>query len=58
VLDECFPEFRPYLGTCATPGCEHAGEDGCAIRSSVGSGHITAERYAGYLRLREDWGNE
>lgn len=58
VLDECFPEFRPYLGACTSPSCEHAGEDGCAVRAAVGSGHITAERYASYLRLREEWDDE
>ncbi len=56
-LDECFPEFRPYLGDCRFGrGCSHTHEPGCAIREAVENGEISAARYESYrvLRTEED----
>jgi ribosome biogenesis GTPase len=51
-LDQCFPEFRPYLGECRFQDCAHDTEPSCAVRAAVQSGHITAGRYESYLKLR------
>lgn len=52
-LDQCFPEFRPLLGTCRFQDCAHDREPNCAVRAAVESGAIAAARFDSYLRLRE-----
>jgi ribosome biogenesis GTPase len=51
-LDWCFPEFRPYLGTCHLANCIHVHEPDCAIRKLVEQGVIDGERYRSYCHLR------
>jgi len=53
-LDECFREFRQYIPSCRFGNCTHRVEPGCAVRAAVEQGRISAERYDGYLRLREE----
>jgi ribosome biogenesis GTPase / thiamine phosphate phosphatase len=53
-LDRCFPEFRPYIGHCRFADCTHVVEPGCAILAAVAQGSVSAERYASYLKLREE----
>jgi ribosome biogenesis GTPase / thiamine phosphate phosphatase len=53
-LAHCFPEFRPFLGSCKFQDCSHNHEPSCAIRSAVESGQISRERYESYLKLREE----
>lgn len=50
-LDDCFLEFRPYLGHCKFGDCGHAHEPGCAVRAAVADGTIGASRYDSYLKL-------
>jgi ribosome biogenesis GTPase len=50
-LDHCFPEFRPYLGTCRLADCTHIHEPGCAVLSAVAARAIDVERYDSYCRL-------
>jgi ribosome biogenesis GTPase len=53
-LDQCFPEFEPYLGECRyTRSCTHTHEPGCAVRKAVDAGAVTATRYESYRRMRE-----
>jgi len=62
-LDRCFPEFRPYLGTCRLSDCSHLHEPHCAVRAAVAAGAVDGERYDSYCRLNgqesgtalEDW---
>lgn len=51
-LDDCFPEFRPFLGTCFYPDCSHLHEPDCAVRRAVAEGLIPAVRYESYAILR------
>lgn len=51
-LDQCFPEFRPYLGTCRFQDCGHEVEPGCAIRAAVAEGVVSADRHESYCKLR------
>jgi ribosome biogenesis GTPase len=50
-LDRCFPEFRPYLGSCRLSDCSHLHEPHCAVRAAVASHAIDGERYESYCRL-------
>jgi ribosome biogenesis GTPase len=50
-LDTCFPEFRPYLGTCRLADCTHIHEPGCAVLAAVEARALDAERYDSYCRL-------
>jgi ribosome biogenesis GTPase len=50
-LDFCFPEFRPYLGTCRLADCTHIHEPGCAVLAAVEARTLDAERYDSYCRL-------
>jgi ribosome biogenesis GTPase len=53
-LDTCFPELRPYLGTCRFGDCAHVTEPDCAIRAAVADGSIDAGRYESYCRMRQE----
>lgn len=51
-LDDCFIEFRPYLGQCFYPDCTHVHEPGCAVKEALEEGKIGQERYESYVALR------
>jgi ribosome biogenesis GTPase len=53
-LDQCFPEFRPFLGECRFGDCTHRVEPECAVRAAVDAGAITRVRYDGYRKLRAE----
>ena len=50
-LDDCFIEFRPFLGKCRFGDCSHVHEPGCAVRDAVAARAIGASRYDSYLKL-------
>lgn len=50
-LDNCFREFRPYLGQCRFNDCQHLSEPGCAINAAVTDGHILKRRMESYQKL-------
>ncbi len=50
-LDDCFPEFRPYLGQCRYADCRHRTEPNCGVRAAVESGPIARDRYESYRVL-------
>jgi ribosome biogenesis GTPase / thiamine phosphate phosphatase len=54
-LAACFPEMRPYLGSCRfSSDCQHLDEPGCAIRKAVMAGQINPRRYKNYLQLMQE----
>jgi ribosome biogenesis GTPase len=53
-LDACFPEFRPFLASCRFADCRHLVEPGCAVRDAVAENSVSAERYASYVKLRNE----
>jgi len=53
-LEQNYPEFRRYLGTCRFGDCRHASEPGCALRAAVESGAVAARRLASFHQLREE----
>jgi ribosome biogenesis GTPase len=46
-----FPEFEPFLGTCAFNDCRHIEEPRCAIRAAVAAGRISEARHDSYRRM-------
>jgi len=53
-LDALFPEFRPHLAACRFADCTHRREPDCGVRTAVGTGEVSAERYESYRKLREE----
>jgi len=53
-IDACFREFLPHLPECRFGNCTHRVEPGCGVQAALEAGHISAERYASYLKLREE----
>lgn len=53
-LDQCFPEVRSRAGACRFSTCRHLAEPGCAVREAVDRGEVATERYASYVKLREE----
>ena len=47
----CFPEFRDHLGGCAFNDCSHLHEPRCSVRTAVGRGDVSEERYDSYRRM-------
>lgn len=50
-LQDCFREFRPYLGKCRFLDCAHGKEQGCAVLQAVEKGIIPRTRHESYVRL-------
>ena len=53
-LEQSYPEFRRFLGTCRFSDCRHVHEPGCAIVAAVGDGWIAPRRLESFLKLREE----
>jgi ribosome biogenesis GTPase len=53
-LDSCFPEFRPYIPQCRFADCTHTAEPACGVKEAVEGGELSRERYASYLKLRDE----
>lgn len=53
-LDQAYPEFRRYLGTCRFADCIHVREPGCAVRAAVEAGEIARIRFESFLKLRDE----
>ena len=63
-LQNCFPEFRPWLGGCRFDDCAHLKEPGCAVLEALRNGEIAPSRHESYRKLYEisaqyrDWENK
>ena len=53
-LDACFPELRPFVAQCRFADCTHTAEPDCGVKEAVARGEIDSERFASYLKLREE----
>ena len=49
-----FPEMLRSSAACRFTPCTHTHEPGCAVKSAVESGEISAERYSSYLGMLEE----
>jgi ribosome biogenesis GTPase len=50
-LDQCFADFKPFLGDCRYGDCRHRSEPGCRIRQAVEEGAIARDRWESYGAL-------
>jgi ribosome biogenesis GTPase / thiamine phosphate phosphatase len=50
-LDQCFADFKPFLGECRYGDCRHQSEPGCRIREAVEQGAIGQDRWESYCAL-------
>ncbi len=50
-----FPEMLKASENCRFTPCTHTHEPGCAVKSAVGEGTISSERYASYLGMLEEY---
>jgi len=48
-----FPELRERAAVCRFNDCSHLREPGCAVRSAVAAGAVSANRYESYRRILE-----
>jgi ribosome biogenesis GTPase len=51
-----FPEMLRVADNCRFTPCTHTHEPGCAVKTAVDSGEISAERYNSYLGMLEEDG--
>ena len=56
-LEDCFPEFEPYLGRCRYTGCSHTAERGCAVLEAVEEGKIVPSRHQSYCAIYQQLKN-
>jgi ribosome biogenesis GTPase len=49
-----FPEIAAHASGCRFADCTHSHEPDCSVRTAVESGDIDRERFASYLKLRDD----
>jgi len=53
-LVTAFPEIAAEIGGCRFSDCSHTHEPDCAVRVAVEDGVIDAERYASFLKIRDN----
>ncbi|MDB6163924.1 MAG: rsgA [Xanthomonadaceae bacterium] len=51
---ENFADIDALAEQCRFRDCRHAGEPGCAVRTAIDAGTLTAQRYAHYLKLSDE----
>lgn len=53
-LEDCFPEFIPYMDKCRFVGCAHISEPDCAVKEALENGDITKIRYENYKLMYQE----
>lgn len=51
---ESFADIEALAEQCRFRDCAHAREPGCAVRAAIDAGMLDAQRYANYLKLRDE----
>jgi len=54
ALGEAFADIENLAASCAFSDCTHGAEPRCAVKGALASGALDAERYASYLKLKEE----
>ncbi len=50
-LSHYFPEMKSLVNECKFNNCMHIDEPGCAVKSAIEEGKISADRYVSYLSI-------
>jgi ribosome biogenesis GTPase / thiamine phosphate phosphatase len=53
-VGESFADIEALAQDCRFRDCRHASEPGCAVRAAIEAGTLSPERYANYLKLRDE----
>ena len=53
-LSAVFSDIEALAMTCRFGDCSHDGEPGCAVRSAMDTGALSADRYASYRKLERE----
>lgn len=53
-IDKTFQDIEQYLGMCKFSDCTHTNEPGCKILEAIENGKISEERYAQYVKLKNE----
>ena len=54
AIKEAFGEIEELAATCRFSDCGHRSEPGCAIQEAIAAGHLDADRYASFEKLRRE----
>ena len=54
VVAESFADIEALAEQCRFRDCKHEREPGCAVRAAIAAGTLAADRYAHYLKLRDE----
>ena len=57
-LEQFYPEFDEFRGTCRFHGCSHTHEPGCAVKGAIEEGKISKDRYENYKLIYEELKNK
>ena len=57
-MSHYFPEIFRIGADCRYSDCKHTGEPGCAVREALEKHLISESRYASYLSILEEAGEE
>nr|MBP7589604.1 ribosome small subunit-dependent GTPase A [Thermoanaerobaculia bacterium] len=53
-IDASYGEIAELATRCRFRDCAHGNEPGCAVRAALGSGELTEEQLASYLKLKSE----
>jgi len=53
-LESAFADISTFAVHCRFRDCTHGAEPGCAVQAALAEGHLDAQRYGNYLRLRRE----
>ncbi|MCF6411242.1 ribosome small subunit-dependent GTPase A [Pseudalkalibacillus salsuginis] len=53
-LSESFRDVEALADVCKFRDCQHENEPGCAVKTAIDTGELTAERYASYKKLQRE----
>jgi ribosome biogenesis GTPase len=53
-VDRNFADIEALAARCRFRDCRHEREPGCAVRAAIDAGALDPQRYAHYLKLRDE----
>lgn len=53
-LEDCFPEFIPFIDQCRFVGCAHISEPDCSVKQALDNEDISQSRYENYKLMYQE----